>query len=408
MSNLDERDLARELHARSDDMTGSLVGLGAVKAKARRIQRTRRVVGGAVAAVVLAVAVPAGLSVSHELTNTAPPQPAGPTPTVVKSAIPRPAGPVPLTTTDLPRGEEPQVRYVLIREQKLVGPDGTADLPQSYRQIAPYADGWIAVGAGGRRGDQLVMLDADFQVTRSVPGGQALAVSDDGTQVAYVERGQGTSTLVAAPTDGSDPLTWQLPGGPETAIIPVGFLGDGTVAFYDQLGAKPAAGVASPGGKLTELDGFLRLTDASAANGLVAGLVSYGVDKSCWGVMNPAASTTELVWRTCDYSLGAFSPDGRFVIAGEPGDDGLGDPSLSILDAQTGEPLVEYRQDREGRLFLPQVVWEDATTVLATVLDGDTSTIVRADTAGHLEEAIEPVPTPPMSYSIWFATAGLT
>jgi hypothetical protein len=408
VSNLDERDLlAHELHNRAREVGGHPIGLDAVRGSARRIRRTRRVVAGAVAAVVLAVAVPAGVSLSHELSSSAP-QPVAPRPsegpTVTDRAEPRPDGPVELTTTGLPRGADPRVPYIQVRPGRLVTPDGTVDLRTAYWQVLPYADGWIAADSAGR----IDLLDADGTVRSSVPavnGAVTLAASSDGSRVGYAERsGPGSVTLVSAPTDGSDPDTWPVTVDRFEEVRPVGYVDDEALVWMNPLGETPEVSVARPGQPMTPLRGFLRVTGASSASGLVSGLVSYGAE-SCWGVMEPAASTTELAWRTCDWSLGEFSPDGRYVIAGDPGDDGLGDPRLAILDAGTGEVVVDYQQDRDGRVVLPQVVWEDDDTVLALAVDGKGRYVMlRADTAGNLERASEPVPGG-MNYPVWFATA---
>ena len=103
----------------------------------------------------------------------------------------------------------------------------------------------------------------------------------------------------------------------------------------------------------------------------MAGQTKFLGDGSCSGVTDPLAGT-KLLWDTCDYSLGAFSPDGRYIVGLAAYSDGPGSPSLSILDATTGEPLVDYRGPKDGRtcIGVDQAVWEDDDTVLATRVAG--------------------------------------
>ena len=74
------------------------------------------------------------------------------------------------------------------------------------------------------------------------------------------------------------------------------------------------------------------------------------------------------------------------------GDDGLGSPTLAILDAATLEPVVEWSDTRGDRspALVNQVVWEDDDTLVATVTEGTEQAVVRADLNGSLERVAEP------------------
>lgn len=69
------------------------------------------------------------------------------------------------------------------------------------------------------------------------------------------------------------------------------------------------------------------------------------------------------------------------------------DQLLAILDAATGEPLVEWTSERGDRspALVQSVVWEDDDTLLATVTEVTEQTVVRADLDGSLEQAAEPL-----------------
>ncbi len=131
MSNHDEKDLlSRELHQRSAGIGGHPIGLDDVRGRARSIRRRRNAVRGVVAAVVLAVAVPVGLSTTDLLGSSrtpAPPVASGsvePSPDT-PAPTPEPDGSFPLTVHGLTQGEPAGVPYVVAKGDQLVTPDGT-------------------------------------------------------------------------------------------------------------------------------------------------------------------------------------------------------------------------------------------------------------------------------------------
>ena len=408
MNDFDERDLlTRELRDRSQDIGGHPLGLDHVRTRARRIQRRRNAVAGTVAAVVLAVAVPTALSVTDATRSSAPPPADQPTPSVTETPTPGPDGTFPLTIKDLPRGAEPGVSYVLNAEKTLVTPDGPVDLPEAYSQITPYLDGWLAL-AGGENGFDNVFLDADMDVERTTLGGAGIVPNADGTRVLYSERDfnvAGRTVVVDAPSEPGyerEPVSWDAPRG--STVAPVGFAGEDTVAFSTEDG-ELFLGVDDADPHTVPLQGFLGISAASEANGLVAGMVSYDdlEGAGCYGVLDPAVSTTETVWDTCDHALFEFSPDGRFVIAGPPQFDGYGPSGLAVLDAASGDPLVEFSPTAKRTVTaVSKAVWEDSDTVLALVVEGNETRMVRAELDGRLEAVTDTYPIG-MNLPLWFA-----
>jgi hypothetical protein len=407
MSNHDEKDLlSRELHQRSAGVGGHPIGLDDVRDRARSIRRRRNAVRGVVAAVVLAVAVPVGLSATDLLGSSGTPAPPvasrTPEPTPDSPApTPGPDGSFPLTVHGLEKGEPAGVPYVVGKGNQLVTPDGTIDLPEPYATITPYHGGWLAIGSSQHPG-QVIMLDDNLEVTHTDPaGGNVLAVSQDGTRVAYVVReAKNRVMLVNAPTDGTDPVTWMIdvPGG--ESLDPVGFLDDDTVV-YNSI-APDVMGIARTGGTTTPIQGLRRVDDASEATGLVSGLVSYGVDGGCSGVMDPASG--RLLWKSCDYSNLRFSPDGRLVVADASYFDGPGSPTLTILDASTGDVVADFSpEQRDTVVGVSQAVWEDDDTVLAYVDEGGDQAMVRLGADGSIEAVTDVVTVRSMSVALWFA-----
>jgi hypothetical protein len=398
MSNDLERDaLTRELQDRSHTIGGHPIGLADVKQSARRIQRRRRIASGFVAAAVLAVAVPTSIAVSNSVNNSVGDPVEQPTPTITKTATPD--RPVMLTLDDLPRGAAPERSYFFNGD--LVTPEGVLDFPVNLQSATAYGDGWIGLGHDGQGTAEVFMFDADLNITNRQPTNEVLAVSADGSQIAYVVvEEDGSQTLVNAPATGSDPVTWSFDEQP--AIRPIGFVSASEV-LYQTEEEQSVVGIASAEG-LTELEPFINSTSANPGTGLVTGQTESSDTGSCWAVMEPAVSTTATLWDTCEYSLIEISPDGRHVLA-TSGQDGLGLRDVSLLDARTGDPVVSYEQGPRSTVSLVFSVWEDSDSVLsiATPDDGQSWTMIRMDTSGTLEEVIDPVQQEPNSdWPFWF------
>ncbi len=411
MNDLDEKDLlARELRERSQDIGGHPIDFNAVRGSARAIRRRRNLVSGAVAAMVASVALPAGLAITSGLTTAEGPVEqssfaASPSATPTSEPPePRPDGTFRLTTAGLRSGVPPQVPYVDGPGSRVVTPDGPVPADLSYQQVVRYGDGWLALGYDGA-GAEMHILDADMEVQRSFPSGDSFAVSNDGSQVAYVElQPDGSQMLVNAPTNGLDVQSWTLPARP--AVRPVGIVDSGTVLYETQQGTSTALALASAEGT-TKITGLVAASDADITNGLIAGQTrSDLLNGSCYGVLDPARSTTSTVWETCDYSIDGFSPDGRYLLGSIPDFDGMGAPTLAVLDARSGEPVVEFRPDRNDQTALFQRTWEDGDTVLAIAVKGNVFSFVRFELDGSISEAGEPVSVDDAfgDFPFWFGT----
>lgn len=395
-------DLTRTLREQADHIGGHPIDLDTVRGRARTIQRRRRVGTAAVAAAVLAVVVPVGINLTGGL-NDAAPQPAPPAEPTIEPAPQQKDGSFLLDIEKAPQGAVPQVPYIVIDDHRLSTPEGSFELPDGIVQLAPYGDGWMAIQAGdyGGVGTRVVELDSDFELTGDAVlpeprlSGPSLVANADGSRLGWVELDGATPLLVNAPTEGGTTIRTRVPGDRHTATSPVGFLADGTLVFTT---ADPSTfvnefGYVTASGDITSFRGFNTLVSTSEPTGLVAGQTQFLGDGSCSGVTDPVAGG-KLLWETCDYSLGQFSPDGRYIVGLAAYSDGPGSSSLSILDARTGEPVVDYRGPR-GRTIsgVDQVVWEDDDTVLATVTQGPDQTMVRAELDGALSRVAPTLPT---------------
>lgn len=401
MNSFDEQDaLVRELHERSSAVGRHPLGLDDVKGRARGIQRRRRAGAGAVAAVVLAIAVPVGLNVTGS-NQSQPPLPAdtpSQTPSPSPGPTPRKDGSFPLTLQGLARGDVPQVNYIVPRTGTLMTPEGPVEMDSSHGMVTPYGDGWIAVGDNKSASD-VFFLDADFRVQDRVEGASnELRVNADRTRVAWTERVKGGAQIVVAPTDGGEPARTfvDLPVGPSLELV--GFLDDDRVAFLDH---DYVPFVAGPDG-IEELD-LQRVDATSDTTGVLAGLISYDtVDGGCFAAR--ADGVQENLWETCDYWPQEFSPDGRFVVAAPNEFDGPGPSSFHLLDASTGESLLDLSRDRQSRKWLSvtQVTFEDDDTLLAIVTEQGDQAMVRIELDGTVTQ-VSDTEQVNMSVASWFA-----
>src|SRR5215218_4888817 len=94
--------------------------------------------------------------------------------------------------------------------------------------------------------------------------------------------------------------------------------------------------------------------------------------------------------RSCRYALGQFSPDGRYVLGHPPSGDGSGHTSLAILDAATGHVVAEVRNDAQTQAHVNTAVWDKDDTVLATVYEQGTWSVMRLGLDGALTSVSGP------------------
>lgn len=375
--------LSRQLHEQVDAWQAAPLTLAGVRGRARTIRRRRVALTTGVAAAVLAVAVPLGVTISGPDSTRISPAPA---PTEAVEPTPNPDGMFPLTL-DVPEGETPATGYIAFDDRQLVTPDGTYDLPGSFVQITRYRDGWVGIRGGDfpPTDHQVVVLDADLQEVSAVTGGSSLATNSDGTRVAWVEaRGNGDDwTVVNAPVDGGEQI--RTPTSAQAQVE--GFLTDDTVAtsHLDEATGATSYGQAGPDGEYDALplDGYQRVGGVSEVTGLVAGQTEFRGDSTCSEVRSTDTSRGRLVWRTCDHQLAGFSPDGRWLIGYASYFD-LGSPTLAILDAATGDPVVEFvsgrRQDEAATV--QAAAWEDEDTVVAVVNQAGEQAVLRLEANG--------------------------
>lgn len=367
-----DNQLRDELRDRAGDIDGHLIGLDAVKQSARHTRRQHRIVTGlATAAVVAAVAIPAGFIT----TSGSSPSGVGPAGTSTPSVTPGGTRQVRLTTDVATTGSAPNIPY--LADGAIHLPNGQdVSVPGHYLSFAQLGDGWVTSEIDADNNTRVSVLDANGSVLKTVPGGDSIAVSQDGTVAAFATDGGTIMTILAG---GLPEVFWP---SHEPGVQPVAVSGStscqeaqghGCTIYYNVTGTnKPVAEeVDSHGLNVAVDDKITKLADLRS-DGSYAGMTSATDTGSCSAAYEPTGDgdLRRTVFSTCDYTLGKYSPDGRYILGLPAYFDGLGSSSLSILDAKTGRPVAEFRSQGQDGVFVSDSVWDEGSdSVLATVWD---------------------------------------
>jgi len=172
------------------------------------------------------------------------------------------------------------------------------------------------------------------------------------------------------------------------AFTPIGRVSDGVVAY----GASESRTVGNATYVLQAQDGASRLVShvevprGATANGdLISGLAPSLTDS-----LVVDADTNEIRWRLPDWTLGRFSPSGRYVVgfrsaAGLP-HLGAASDSVGIWEADTGHQVLV--RDLPGLMLDGLPVWEGDDAVLVVAEDrSGRQAIIRVDLDGTVTRA---------------------
>lgn len=382
-----EDKLRNALSQRSDVMADSQLDFDAMHQQARGIRRRRRIGTGVAAAAVLAViAVPTTLMINRTGDDSAPP----PATTGTADPTPAPSG----TATDnanggdgqpwpdkaaalkalkeLPQGADPQVDYVY-GDQVHTSFGDTLDLPDTdydASAVAAYHGGWMLAteDSNDSHGDAVIrQFDAQGQQVETTPGTAEFVVSNDGTRLAWWtwNKQDDHGELHVAGASGMGEGDGQaFDTGGSSYVVPLGFVSGDEVAY---LATDDGASVriVDGNGDVRDLDGLVGGVSTDSVNGRVAGQVGAG---GGWTAAVYDANSGEELWHKDGWTLGRFSPDGKYVI----GFEGEADPmKIAILDAATGDVVTEVDLLADYGLNHDAVVWEeDSVLVSAFVMDG--------------------------------------
>lgn len=379
MSNHDElRDALRRTADRGTGGTTHPLGLEDVKGRARGIRRRRAALTGLAAAAVLAIAVPAGIVVTDQGNNGPDTGPAAtPTPTPLE-----PGEPVLLDVEAAPSGG-PAALPVLLGST-LTEPNGdTIEVGDGVRAFVPLGDGWVVTRQRSVEDITVDRLDAEGTVIGSDRGSWGLAASEDETAVAYARPTGEVMTV----SEGEEPFSLgRVPMASPEVVVMQGSANcrdtaeSGRCTVYANDPNKGESWSVTSGLEASRAFDFSTVRGL-APDGRLAGIVSVSATGSCSAVVSADGSEQ---WRTCDYTLDAFSPDGRLILGRPAYLDGAGDASLALLRADSGELVARFQNDEVTQSFVGASAWESNDAVLATVFQGGSWHLMRLGTDGSL------------------------
>lgn len=370
-----EQQLAGALERRASTAPVAPQSLDAVRHRARGIRRRRIAVSAAGVAAALAVIAPLGLSATGVLDGDADRSSdiavASPGPSPVPPPVTEPVA----VTTGAAPGDAPEIGWLEA--------DGTVHLPggtivqaeRDYRALGVVAGRVLAYRFDPDTGLGTVdEVGTDGRVLAS-HGALTSPITDDaGTVGAWVDR---AGRIVWAGAGGQ--RTYDTPGNAKLLSV------DADGAWFTPEAEERAVSRIAPDGSITRPLDVLRVND-SLGDRVTATLTYDAMEPgSCGGVLRG----TRVVWQTCDHTVDRFSPDGSWVLATDAYLDGMGQGSLAILDAGTGEEQVQYEVE-DGLFFAWR--WEDATHALAVVHTPDDQAwqVVRLGLDGSVEQAVAP------------------
>ncbi|WP_210504366.1 TolB-like translocation protein [Nocardioides xinjiangensis] len=353
-----------------------------VRTRARRIRRRRAAAAGAAVAAVLAVAVPVGVGMVN-------PAPRSDVPPATQPPAPAVTGTVRIDPRSAEVVDSTPVPLVDVDGPSLITSDGTLTLPEVFDTLTPYRDGWVGVTMDEGRGT-LEFLTADLEVEdRGGPTG-GLVVSPDGTRVAWSEYTGSRWEVAMAEVGGGVEWTYlRFPPGPEDQRVePVGFVSEVEVVVRQNDGTGRVTDFVADGDTPVELPGLMQAEAASPATGAVAGVTRSTVEGSCSAVVDGRAGNGRVMWDTCDYTLTSFSPDGRHLVGLVASGGEYGSPTLAVLDAATGEPVVDFEVAAGRRQIVgidDRIAWADDGTLVVRVMHGEDYYVVQLGLDGTVQ-----------------------
>lgn len=391
MNTRDEARLRATLRARADRGGARPVDLDAVTTTARRIRRRRTTMAALSTAAVVALAVPVGMALTGTLERDEAPPVAGQSPSGSATSAGQPPERVTLDVGRLATGEPPDVVW-LDRSSLVTAGGERVELERSYRQVATFGDGYVVQGiVDDNTGERAVeVLDGGGAVTQGFATTDSVAVSADGSLLVFSDAEGELSLLQAGATSPTQLDTQQGQVKVPVAVTGTAPCDSQCSVYYAVSGPDRGVNVLSVGdGHLENAGPFERL-DAVTPDGRRAGQVSSDdlEPSSCSAVLEGGRQ----LWRTCEHSLGDFSPDGEHLIGTDAYLDGVGRSMVALLDASTGDPAVTYAVDTRAGDLIADWTWEDDEHVLLTVHSDGAWQIVRVGLDGTAEVTTDAVP----------------
>ena len=304
-------------------------------------------------------------------TTTAKPTATPSTPKPSSPVTSTPSGPV-KTKIDLKKlvqGRTPQITYLSGRTIRGgAGEDvkipGTTDI----QEVARLGNQSLAVVTKGF-GNEMLTLDSQGNVTRRTPDVTQIVTTDDGSAAAYAgtklkDTGESTAgaTIYAEQAESQGVQKITVPDLWNTTLEAY----VGGKVYFDASTTQDGASALyewTPGeSKATQLKSIPKALAVSGA-GTAGSLTTLADQSSCSSLLTVPAG--KRLWRTCDYMITGFTPDGATVIAGSKYQDGYGDGIAAVLSAKNGTLLHEWSG------VFRQAVPEDDQHILLLADTGD-------------------------------------
>jgi hypothetical protein len=142
--------------------------------------------------------------------------------------------------------------------------------------------------------------------------------------------------------------------------------------------------VSTSHGIVDRMGPMLRVSDVNQ-QGRVIGLTSRRTadGRRCWGVFRPSGRK---VFKTCDYYLDAFSPDGHRILAERSKSQFWSVRRFAIL-GRDGHVVSSWTFDASLHRSLSQLTWEDPHHLLGVLMAHGQWGVVRIGTDGSVEYA---------------------
>ncbi|MFD3405214.1 hypothetical protein ACFWUU_31300 [Kribbella sp. NPDC058693] len=304
-----------------------------------------------------------------------------PTPSTSPTPTSTPSSTGPLKTkivlAKLPTGRAPQIAYLTGRTIR-GGAGGDIKVPGTaeIQEVARLGSSGLAVVTKGY-GTEMLTIDTDGKVIARTPDITQIVTTDDGNGAAYVgsrlmDTGEetGVTTFYAEQAQGQTEVQKvTMPNIWNAALL--GYLNgkvyfdasktqDGTSTLYEWTPAQS---------KVITIDAVPSAMAVSSI-GTAGSLTTLADQNSCSSLLTVPAG--KRLWRTCDYQIVGFTPDGATAIAGPIYQDGYGNGIAAVLDAKKGTLLHEWSgvfrqwvpEDDEHLLLLADTGQETAASII--------------------------------------------
>lgn len=392
-----DRELGRALRRQADSIGGAPISFEQVKGTARGIRRRRALAASAAVAAAVAIIVPTAIVGSDLLGDSGGKElpPASQSPTATGDPTGDVTGKDELDARNLETGDAPAL--VWLEGRTLHHGSQEVQLDRQYDGVA-WLSGRYVVTANDGGNRTVTVLRQDGAPEARYPLSTGITTNGSGRIVAWADPDGGLWVLQPGL---AEPLRMTQDAQGSNANV-VAVLGDDCTTDPESTEGGGCMVIYTLDGPTGERSSYTSsshgFSDLAAPQGQAITAVS---SSGRWiaitevrddGTCSKSVDDGAMLFSTCDYRGLAYSPDGSKLLAHDDYGDGFGDAQVSVLDATTGDPLVDLKSTRESQAFVFDQVWEDEEHLLAVVFQRGQWSVVRFGLDGSREYAVEPVP----------------